>query len=105
MKEVLIESYPKNSIADKEFSVLENPEVISKDRVVLSICIYFGAKGIDIAFVTPLVIIETLFFSNQIYWQLSSYGLELTNNTSPSIFLINLDRVSNPGVIFKNMRI
>ena len=105
MKEVLIESYPKNSIADKEFPVLENPEVISKDRVVLSICICFGAKGIDIAFVTPLVIIETLFFTNQIYWQLSSYGLQLTNNTSPSIFLINLDRVSNPGVIFKNMRI
>ena len=42
MKEVLIESYPKNSIADKEFSVLENPEVISKDRVVLSICVPKG---------------------------------------------------------------
>ena len=33
IQEILVVSYPKNSVEGKEFPVLENPEVISKDRV------------------------------------------------------------------------
>ena len=33
IQEIFIESYPKNSVEGKEFPVLENPEVIGKDRV------------------------------------------------------------------------
>ena len=33
IQEIFIDLYPKNSVEGKEFPVLENPEVISKDRV------------------------------------------------------------------------
>ena len=33
IQEIFIESCPKNSVESKEFPVLENPEMISKDRV------------------------------------------------------------------------
>ena len=33
IKEIFIDLYPKNNVEGKDFPVLENPEVISKDRV------------------------------------------------------------------------